>query len=619
MSQISTESPMIDPLISLAFSVHSLKGAYALLLGSGVSRSSGIPTGWEIVLDLICKVAALNGENCEPDPEVWYTGKYGQEPRYSELLEQLAASPAERNRLLRSYFEPTAKERKEGKKRPMQAHEAIAELVDGGYIRVIVTTNFDRLVENALEARGIIASVISTPDAVEGTLPLVHNRCTVIKVHGDYLDTRMKNAPAELEEYDPRIDQLLDRVFDDYGLVVCGWSADWDTALRRALQRCKNHRFSTYWCIRGEPGALARDIIAERRAQLVPIRDADSFFEELAKKVFALQEPTTSRPLTAKVEIAALEEATTPRPVSAKAAIASLKEYLSEDKYRIELHDLVMQETERLYAVQAGSEFAADEKSAAQTELQSHFQHRVQLLEANTEVLQALFATGCFWGQSQHQALWTRSIERIANPQGSRSGFVIWINLRRYPALLLLYAGGIASIAAGNYGMLVALLVGAKVREDGKAKPLVLGVNTWAVMERGAGQMLPDMDRHFVPVSDHLYARLRDPLRSQIPSDDEYQACFDRFEYLLGLAYADLESDTEIRGVGPIGCFGWRYQRHFADEPAGLMEWVSEEARQAGESWAPLRAGMFRGSLERFWEVKTAFDRFVRDQVARWW
>ena len=47
---------MIDPILSLSFGMHSIKGAYALLLGSGVSRSAGIPTGWEVVLDLIRKL-----------------------------------------------------------------------------------------------------------------------------------------------------------------------------------------------------------------------------------------------------------------------------------------------------------------------------------------------------------------------------------------------------------------------------------------------------------------------------------------------------------------------------------------------------------------------------------
>jgi hypothetical protein len=47
---------MIDPLHSLAFSVQANPGVYAVLIGSGVSRSAQIPTGWEITLDFVCKL-----------------------------------------------------------------------------------------------------------------------------------------------------------------------------------------------------------------------------------------------------------------------------------------------------------------------------------------------------------------------------------------------------------------------------------------------------------------------------------------------------------------------------------------------------------------------------------
>ena len=43
----------IERLTTLAFSMYSNKGAYALLLGSGISRSAHIPTGWEIESCLI--------------------------------------------------------------------------------------------------------------------------------------------------------------------------------------------------------------------------------------------------------------------------------------------------------------------------------------------------------------------------------------------------------------------------------------------------------------------------------------------------------------------------------------------------------------------------------------
>ena len=43
--------------------MHSNPGAYAALVGSGVSVGAGIPTGWQVVLDLISKLARALSES----------------------------------------------------------------------------------------------------------------------------------------------------------------------------------------------------------------------------------------------------------------------------------------------------------------------------------------------------------------------------------------------------------------------------------------------------------------------------------------------------------------------------------------------------------------------------
>ena len=94
----------VDPLISLSCSIHAKKGVYALILGSGVSRTSGIPTGWEITLDLIKKIALLHGKKEIDDYAKWYITEYNKQPDYSNILDELAKTPVERNNLLKSYF-----------------------------------------------------------------------------------------------------------------------------------------------------------------------------------------------------------------------------------------------------------------------------------------------------------------------------------------------------------------------------------------------------------------------------------------------------------------------------------------------------------------------------------
>ena len=279
---------MIDPQVSMVFALHSNPSAYTVLVGSGVSVGAGIPTGWQVVLDLISRVARVLGEDPGDDVASWYQERFGEEPDYSKLLDTLAKSPAERSALLRSYFEPTAEERARGVKVPGAAHTALADLAATGHVRLFVTTNFDRLIEQGLEAAGVTPRVLSTPDSILGSPPLSHAGCTVLKLHGDYLDTRIKNTPAELDSYDEVVDELLDRIIAEHGFIVCGWSATWDTALRRAFERSKSRRYTTYWADVVPPGEHASSLIELLHGEFVEVRDADTFFSDIVRNLEAL-------------------------------------------------------------------------------------------------------------------------------------------------------------------------------------------------------------------------------------------------------------------------------------------------------------------------------------------
>lgn len=214
-----------DHVTQLAFSVRENKGVFAVLLGSGISRPAGIPTGWEITLDLVRRVALANNVPEQSDWEKWHREQTGEKPNYSTLLEKIACSADERRAVLHSYIEPNEQDCEEGRKTPTKAHRAIAQLVREGYVRVIVTTNFDRLMENALREQGVEPTVVASPDALKGAEPLTHSRCYVLKLHGDYKDARILNTDQELSVYPDAYNLLLDRIFDEFGLVICGWSS----------------------------------------------------------------------------------------------------------------------------------------------------------------------------------------------------------------------------------------------------------------------------------------------------------------------------------------------------------------------------------------------------------
>ncbi len=438
--------------------------------------------------------------------------------------------------------------------------------------------------EKALEEVGINPTVIGTPDAIDGARPVTHTKCLIIKMHGDYLDTRIKNTPTELEQYDKRLNSLLDRVFDEFGLIVCGWSGEWNTALRSAIERCPNRRFTTYWAARKEPKGLAKDLFERRGGVFIQIRDADSFFKELAEKVFALQE---------------LDR---PHPLSAKVAVVSLKKYLVEDRYRIRLRDLVMQEIEKVYG-----ELSSDLFSSSMPYSPEAFTKRVQNYESFIEILVAMMFAGCYWGERSHEYLWIDTLERVASVHEPKMGVscpTIWRKLSLYPALVLLYAGGIAALASGRYDTFADLLIQPQVKELERSKPPALALYAWSVMDKEVAEELLGRGKRHTPLSDYLHEKLREPLLDFLPQEDRYTRCFDRFEYLLALVHGDLYEKQLRQFWSPIGSFGWRRE---------IINEITIESSEAGEDWILLKTGLFNGSGERFQVVQAAFH----DQLAK--
>ena len=118
----------------------------------------------------------------------------------------------------------------------------------------------------------------------------------------------------------------------------------------------------------------------------------------------------------------------------------------------------------------------------------------------------------------------------------------------------------------------------------------------------------PD-NKWVAPRSQHIHRELRSAFAELIPSDDDYDEVFDRFEYIVSLVETDLES--EARDVLSIGG-QWldRRARGFTLLPEGIAERVRKEVDRELEAWSPLQAGLFQGSVERLLEVKKTVDAY---------
>ena len=577
-----------DPSVSLAIAMAAGPGQYALLIGSGVSRSAGIPTGWEVTLDLVSQIARAQNGDAPADPESWWKEHRSDALEYSMLLEELAPQPAERSQLLHRYFEPTDEEREAGTKVPSPAHRAIAKLVSTGVVRIIVTTNFDRLLERAIQDEGTSPVVISTPDQAEGASPIVHNACTIVKLNGDYLDSRIKNSEAELASYDPRIDALLHRILDEYGLVVCGWSAEWDSGLRTALDRVKSRRYTTYWAVRGELGTAAAILVTHCGAVPIRIDDADRFFGDLADKVATLRDSRDD-------------------PESIAVAVAQLKRYLPRPGDRIRYADLMRATTEDLVRATSDEEFPVSMQNVACEECLD----RMDRYEGLADRLLHLLATAAYWGEDAHLPEIVELVRRLTEAAHTRGGRTVLVELLRYPALLAMYVVGIALVDREKYSGLNAVL-SCDVRIDDERRPLVTVLSLREVADQ-INEWLRQETKERTPMSNRLHENLRPAFAGIIPADDRYQDAFDRFEYLQTLTQEDYRSNSKQGHTLSGGCFEWRGRPSSPEWPPDVSD---GELERDGPTWAPLQAGMFGGEMARVKRAKKEVDDWLRR--SRW-
>lgn len=584
-----------DLITQLAFSLHQNKGVFALLLGSGLSRAAEIPTGWEITLDLVRQIAMARGVEDQADWAAWYRTAIGGEPNYSTLLQELAASPAERRSILHRYIEPDAQDREEGRKLPTPAHGAIADLVQEGYVRVIITTNFDRLMENALRERGIEPTVVASIDALQGAEPLTHSRCYLLKLHGDYKDARILNTEEELDAYDPAYDGLLDRIFDEHGLIVCGWSGEWDTALRAAFRRAPNRRYSTYWAARGALGAGAKDLISHRRAQELKIADADSFFIQLHQRVSALARTKQENPLSVEM------------------LVASTKRFLSKPEFRIQLDELFAEETERLISRLGSPDFEGHPAN------EDGFKLYIDMMESAVEPLATMAGTLGRWGSEAElrivlDAISALYVNAFTGPIRRHALF----DTEMYPAVLVLHAYGLGLTRAGRWSTLRGLFHGALPTRHGRGSTIVenLFLSNWSGGRDAIWDQLFSR-RYYASLSRHLENRFATWGKAFLTTNADYEMMVERFELLGSLADFGLKDQTRVNEA-----LARNQGRGWVDVTCGRSGWNHEARRQLYlEFQGHLRPELISAGFEKdggtvIEKFETNFDRLVAE--LRW-
>jgi len=276
--------------------------------------------------------------------------------------------------------------------------------------------------------------------------------------------------------------------------------------------------------------------------------------------------------------------------------VTTVKRLLSNESSSIELHDFVVGEVRAFLSSSSEDNFAIQGVNFSQEE----FLSRIEKYESIITDLSAITACLAYWAKPSHRQILQKTLARVTDRLDSNSGLVVWLYLRWYPIIYQVYCAGIAAVEAKRYDSLRDIFytqIGMSGYRD-KQQSLVQSLG-YAILELNrteAFKQLPGHERHYVPMSEHLYKQIQPRLDDLFFIGKNYDSSFDEFEVLLGLAVA-YERHVSNEGVwGPIGRFGWKQSNRHNAPLTQLME----VAKREKNDWGPIRQGMFGGDYEKF-------------------
>ena len=285
-----------------------------------------------------------------------------------------------------------------------------------------------------------------------------------------------------------------------------------------------------------------------------------------------------------------------------KSIIEIVKEYIPDSRFRIRLDDLVTVEIRKLLSLTTDENFPVQTAGVSTND----FAKRLNEYETIIKDIQSVLILLAHWGTEEHQPILRKILQRLVDNKQASDGKVVWLSMRYYPSWLLLYSGGIAAISSGKYDNLFNILtakIGPKYSGGQNIEIIKTVVEEALKLERTKiFKTLPGYERNYVPKSEYLFKAVQPAIDDLLFLGNSYEAMFDRFEVILALVYADLNNIEPGHIWGPPGRFAYKHERSSGHQGDPYYE-IVKEAKSHGNNWAPLKAGFFGGSYERFNEI----------------
>jgi hypothetical protein len=296
-------------------------------------------------------------------------------------------------------------------------------------------------------------------------------------------------------------------------------------------------------------------------------------------------------------------------PLRGDVKVDRIKQLITSESSLIELHDTLVQEV-KAFIANSREEFFAVSAPYSQEELLD----RLRRYEEVADHLSMCASVLSYWSTPKHLPILYKIVSRSVDSLEQRGGTTIWLALRWYPAILLLYKAGIAAVDANNYESLATLFQSEAPSFDGRYdETLLIESVSSAISEllrSTAFKQIPGHEKFFTPLSEYLFKTLQPQLDEIFFLGIGYEKSFDTFEIILALASSDYCNERNGYYSALPGRFFWKHKRSSSHRTSPLDRVISE-ANAKKENWEPIRAGMFGGSIARFEAVAADYARTI--------
>lgn len=264
---------------------------FALFLGAGCSVTSGIPCASTLVSEhWLPRLHKLRSP--QTDFASWTKTEFPNYDQndaaaiYGRVINALLLQPADRQREIEALCDGRF---------PGFGYAVLASLValEGGHFNVVLTTNFDDLVADALYLFTNSRPLVILHESLASYIRPTRTRALIVKMHGD---NRLspQNTEAETSVLKVAIDKQVQALLHDRALIFFGYGGN-DLGIKCMLEKLPEEALpgGVFW-VGSEPKGALRLWLESRSAVWVHSKDFDRSML-LIRDAFSLPQPDSKR------------------------------------------------------------------------------------------------------------------------------------------------------------------------------------------------------------------------------------------------------------------------------------------------------------------------------------